>query len=289
MWERINKFTRSHSILVTLLMALLFITALTIFAALQLHIRGMDILEATADPTVLMFFTMWQIVLSVIAIWLMRKMHVFNINDFRFKKMGQGFLLGWFNIVFAIGAFFFTFMSFPENSLIAPNPVHLLTIVFHQFLGTGPFEEILVRGLILKILLLTMGHSKKGIINACLLSSAIFGVAHIVNIIHGTGIFPVVGQIIYAAFIGVFYAALFLRTKTLWVPILLHGLTNVSTQIFNAIVSPDIMQSQPDPSIIDAFMPVVFALPFLLVGLILLRKVKTDDAELLMVERTKQA
>jgi len=257
-----------------------------------MHTYGMTDVTSLAVPTpsFLTLFTFGQVVLSAIIIFLMKKMQVFKISDFQFRNIGKGCLLGWFNFIFAVGAFSLTFFALPENSLITPSPFALIVTVLHPFLGTGVFEEVLVRGLILKILLLTMGDTKRGIIKACLISSAIFGVVHIVNVIVVGEFLPVIAQVIYATFIGVFYAALFLRTKTLWIPILLHGLTNVSTQIFNVLLSPDVlqdlMQNQTDQSVIDAFMPVVFSIPFLIVGLILLRKVKAEDVEYIMPERT---
>jgi len=291
MWEKTNRLARSYSIFTTFIIGALFILALMGFAVLLMLAYGMTdaMIDAVTDPSFLALFTLGQIVLSVIIIYLMKKMQVFKVSDFKFNNIGKGFLLGWFNLVFAVGAFSLTFFALPENSLIMPSPFALITTILHPFLGTGVFEEVLVRGLILKILLLTMGHTKRGTLKACLISSAIFGVVHIVNVIVVGEFLPVIAQVIYATFIGVFYAVLFLRTKTLWIPILLHGLTNVSTGIFNVLLSPDVlqdfMQNQADPSIIDAFMPVVFSIPFLIVGLILLRKVKAEDVEYIMPER----
>jgi membrane protease YdiL (CAAX protease family) len=293
MWKKINRLARSHPIIATFLISSLFILVLLGFSVLLILAYGMTdaMIDAVTDSSFLALFTLGQIALSSIVIYLMKKMQVFEFSDFKFRNIGKGLLIGWFNIAFAVGAFSLTLFSLPENSLIMPNPFALIVTVLHPFLGTGIFEEVLVRGLILKILLLTMGHTKEGIIKACLISSAIFGGVHIGNIIVVGEFLPVIAQVIYATFIGVFYAALFLRTKTLWVPILLHGLTNVSNQIFNVILSPDVlqdlMQSQTDPSMIDAFMPVVFTIPFLIVGLILLRKVKTEDIEHIMPEHTE--
>jgi membrane protease YdiL (CAAX protease family) len=258
--------------------------ALTGFGVLLFYVFGMigEMDNAVANPTFLLPFTLWQIVLSVIAVFLMKKMQVYNINDFKIKDIAKGFLLGWFNFVWCIFAFLFILMSLPENSIIMPSPPALLITILHPFIGTGMFEEILIRGLILKLLLLAMGHTKKGIINACLISSAIFGILHIMNIVIVGDLLPVIAQVIWATFFGVFYAALFLRTKTLWIPILLHGLTNVSTQIFNVIVSPDISQNQTASGIANALTNVALALPFLIVGLILLRKVKVEDVECVM-------
>ncbi|MCL2719022.1 MAG: CPBP family intramembrane metalloprotease [Lachnospiraceae bacterium] len=223
----------------------------------------------------LILFTAWQIVLTCVAVFLMRKLHIFDISDFKFKNIGKGFLLGWLFIVLSVILFFLNFTQLPEDSLIKPNLLNLLIVVLHPFIGTGLLEEVLARGLILKILLKKMGYSKKGIINACIISSAIFGIIHIVNITH-SDFLSVASQIIYATALGLLFAALYLRIKTLIVPILLHGFVNLSGQIFNAIaLQPD---TQPESDILAVIInTLLVSIPFIIVGFILLKKVKPDE------------
>ena len=160
--------------------------------------------------------------------------------------------------------------------MVSPRPLTLLIVVLHPLIGTAVLEEVLVRGLLLKLLLTKMGGTQKGIVNACLIASLIFGLAHIVNLTH-MGVASVIPQIMYATAIGLFFAALYLRTKRLWVPILLHGLFNLATQIFDAITLPSAIQSQSDTNLIGAIIGAcVVAFPFLLAGGILLRKVEPD-------------
>jgi len=280
MWEKINKFVHSQTVIATFLLSAFFMCALTLF-----FLSTRDI----TFPYSIAFFTMGQLVLSAAVIWLMRKMQVFDVNDFKFKNMGKGFLLGWFGIVFAMVAFYSAYSQLPEKTFIVPNPLHLSIVVLHPFVGTGILEEVLIRGLILKLLLTKMGHTKKGIINACLISSALFGIVHIVNIIQVGSIWPVISQIIYATAGGFFFAALFLRTKTLMITILLHGIINLSSQIFGAIVPYDIyvLLTQP-PSEINIpeiiINTLLISIPLLVVGFVLLRKVKPDETEAVFVE-----
>lgn len=272
MWKRISNIVRSHVVVSTVLLSALFISLLGLLGLLLMdlpHTSGMAL------------FTLGQLVLSLAAIWLMRKLQVFDRSDFKLRNMGRGFLLGWFNSVFVVIAFLTVFTQLPANSLVAPQPLDLLVVVLHPFLGTGLFEEVLVRGLVLKLLLLKMGHTKQGIINACIISSVIFGALHMLNLIH-TDVLPVMSQMIYATAIGVFYAALFLRTKTLLIPILFHGMVNLSTQIFYAIVSYDVqqefLQAQNDGGIAAILTnTLVITIPFFSAGLILLRKVKSEE------------
>ncbi|MDR2558913.1 MAG: hypothetical protein LBC86_05135 [Oscillospiraceae bacterium] len=114
------------------------------------------------QPTIgLTLFTTWQIVLTCIVVFLMWKLQVFNIGDFKFKNMGKGFLLGWLFIVLSVILFLLNLMQLPEDSIIKPNPLYLLIVILHPFIGTGLFEEVLVRGLLLKLLLKKMGHTKR--------------------------------------------------------------------------------------------------------------------------------
>ena len=160
-------------------------------------------------------------------------------------------MLGWIVIVLSLAAFIIGITQLPLDSFVRPNISRLAVVVLHPFIGTGLFEEVLFRGLILKLLLVKMGHTKKGIINAIIISSVIFGLLHIINSIAGTlEIATNIEQIVATTGFGFLYAVLYLRTKNLWVPILLHGFVNLfGGQIFGAIVSYEVMlelsQNQP--------------------------------------------
>jgi CAAX amino terminal protease family. len=113
---------------------------------------------------------------------------------------------------------------------------------------------------------------------ACVISSMIFGFLHIVNIFAGDPVLATLSQIVDATAIGLFFAVVFLRTKKLWIPILLHGLLNLSVQIFDAIVSPDLLfQSSTPQTEVDIIGLIIYTLfitlPMLTAALVLLRKV----------------
>lgn len=276
MWEKIKKFVCKHVILSVFILSAFFITAISLF--------GMSLLRIT-PPYEKAIYTVGQLVLTVIIIWLMRKLQVFNINDFKFRHMGNLFLLAWVGIVDAVITFFINFTQIPENGLIAPNPLHLLIVILHPLIGTALFEEVLYRGLVLKLLLAKMGYSKKGIIGSCIISSVLFGIGHVSNIIaFGGDILPFVSQIIYCIAWGIFFAALFLRTKTLWIPIIIHALSNLSVQIFGVIISPAILlqsaEAQGNTDILGFIvLTLIKTLPALIAGLVLLRKAKPENKE----------
>jgi len=270
MLGKIRGFTHFYATLSALLLSAVFMTIVTVFGSFLIDL---------APAVRLALFTVGQLILTAIAIWIMRKLEVFDINDFKFKGMGKGLLLAWFGIVYVIISFFIARAQIPDNSFIVPAFFYLLIVVVHPFIGTGLYEEVLFRGLVLKLMLKKTGFTKRGVVYACVISSVFFGLVHISNIIAGAPVLPTVTQIIHASATGFFFAVIYLRTRKLLITILFHGLLNLSVQIFNAIVSPEVLMQnaeiQAEPDIISFIANTAFiALPVLIAGLILLRKVK---------------
>jgi len=75
MWERVSNFVHSKTVLSVLLLSIIFTLVVTILGVILL---GLTL------PLKLVFFTIGQLILAIIAIWLMRKLEVFDDNDFRF-------------------------------------------------------------------------------------------------------------------------------------------------------------------------------------------------------------
>jgi len=282
MWERINKFVHMHTILSVCIVCVIFYA---ILLALYFPLENM-----TASGGMTVRTLVW-LLLSAIIVWLMRKIQVFSINDFSFGYMGKRKFLAFSGIAFATIGLLFTFTQLPEYRFIAPNPLDFFIAASSQLVGVGIYEEVLFRGLLLKLLLKKMGQSKRGIINACLISSAVFGITHISNIISVVRyaeqlsvsvVLPIISQVIFTSAFGVLAVALFLRSGTLWVPILLHGIGNLAVQIFVALVSRDwILQFVETPIkmsfpefVLSMLLPTI---PFLVAGLLLLRKVKPNE------------
>lgn len=63
-------------------------------------------------------------------------------------------------------------------------------------------------------------------------SSLIFGMVHIVNLLsNNTLVIATSVQIIYATFAGIFFAVLYLKTKNIWLIALLHGVTDIISDV----------------------------------------------------------
>ncbi|MGL4605842.1 MAG: CPBP family intramembrane glutamic endopeptidase [Eubacteriaceae bacterium] len=97
-------------------------------------------------------------------------------------------------------------------------------------LFVGVFEESLFRGILFDSLLLRLGETRKGIIQAAILSSFIFGFSHVYldffkgNAITVNFVLLALLKTVETGMFGFFLAALYLKTESIWGISLIHGL-----------------------------------------------------------------
>lgn len=100
-----------------------------------------------------------------------------------------------------------------------------LAILLVGYALTGFAEEAFVRGVLLRVL------APRGVLAAVLISSALFGAMHLSNLVFRGNPALVGAQAFGAACFGVGYAALRLRTNTIWPLLVLHMLTDLFGRI----------------------------------------------------------
>ncbi len=107
-------------------------------------------------------------------------------------------------------------------------------------LGVGIVEEVIFRGVFFNAFFKFFGDTKKGFILSLILSSAMFGLIHILNLInHPELLFATISQVVYAIFIGSLFCVIYYRTKNLWPGIILHALIDFSDDVFNALAKAE--------------------------------------------------
>lgn len=92
-------------------------------------------------------------------------------------------------------------------------------------LAVAAYEELAFRG----VLLLTMCKgktAKKDIFSAVIASSAVFAIFHLLNLIDGAGLVPVIMQIGYSFLIGGMCSAVLIVCKSIYPCIVLHAVFN---------------------------------------------------------------
>ena len=141
---------------------------------------------------------------------------------------------------------------------------HMIGTALIIALGAGFFEEYFFRGLFLKLAFQDGIRSSKQVLGVVLLSALSFGLAHLGNLTHQP-LNATLFQVYYATAIGIFYAAIYLRTCSLWWTIVLHFLID-----FASVLHSQSTQAAPATSIWHF----IFWLPLIAIGLFLIRPKK---------------
>ena len=107
----------------------------------------------------------------------------------------------------------------------------LLETILYVFtmLLVGFLEEVIFRGLLFNAI------KKSNVTVAIIVSSVTFGIGHIINLINGSGaeLIPNILQIIYATAVGFAFVMIYLKSNSLWVCIISHGLFNALSAFSN--------------------------------------------------------
>lgn len=106
------------------------------------------------------------------------------------------------------------------------EPVYTIHIFVIECFSTGFFEEIVFRGILLLLLIQKLPKTKKGMYLAIFISSTIFGLFHLVNIFEGIGFTDILLQVGYSFLMGLMWAVVYLKTKNIWMSIILHSAYN---------------------------------------------------------------
>lgn len=112
-------------------------------------------------------------------------------------------------------------------SVVAVNPVSFIIIPFALMFTVAVIEEILIRGIVFRIV-----EEKLGSYNSIIISGLIFGGLHLLNP-HTTFL-----SLLCITTAGFLLAAAFIYSRSLWLPIALHFAWNFTQSgIFGAITS----------------------------------------------------
>ena len=209
----------------------------------------------------------------------------FQIPFYFFDK--KGFLKLYFYIPVLLYFFIFSgfFRNYPliDAGFFAKTVNWLYTL---EELLSAAFEEILFRGFVFGIMLLSLFNQEKGVLKAVIVSSFLFGMTHIMNLktFEGNTIGNVLNQI-YATFcIGIMWTCVYYKSRSLIVLIIIHfasiffaGLEPLLTDVVEQINdNTKAAQSTLNMIISSVFKMIIFGLPAVL-GLFILSIPSPDD------------
>ena len=195
------------------------------------------------------------------------------------RKRGCGFFNGLLVGMYPLALLAYTLYTkilfgLPEDGTLLPL-WRILSFLANMML-VGIAEEFLFRGVIAETLLEHFGTSRGGIWKACLLSGLLFGCAHLTNLLSSAPL-GVLMQCIFAASLGVLYAAIYFRTGNLWVTVFLHGGTDIISMLVGGLYGTESVAESV--SSYDASM-LLSVLVYLIPAAILLRKKKIGEVKL---------
>ncbi len=112
--------------------------------------------------------------------------------------------------------------SFAGNWGHSRNPPWAIAWFVVYMASIGVLEETTFRGVIAETLLFNFGTDGRAVWKAALLSSLMFGLVHLQNMMAADAASTVL-QVIFAFCFGMLLVSVYFRTGNLWIPILLHA------------------------------------------------------------------
>lgn len=211
---------------------------------------------------------------AAVAVWLLARTGRAGL----LRRRGCGFLNGL--LVGMYPLFFIGYTAFgalvyhrPDQPLL-PLP-RILSFMLNMML-VGVAEEFVFRGVIAQTLLEHYGTSRAGVWKACIVSGLLFGAAHLTNLF-GSAAFGVLMQCVFAASLGVLFAAIYFRTGNLWVTVFLHGAMDITSMLIGGLYGTTTLAESV--SGYDATMLFSVAI-YLIPTVFLLRKKKLPEVQL---------
>ncbi len=269
--KKLAHFFKQHVVIFSILTILVTMAVMLFFNNLVFKIDPNDIESVNGLPGIFCQIA------AILAIPLVAYKFV-PISEilFRNKNFGRAMLLGWFIILLTA---MFTVsnildMRSPEFRLRHLGVMPIVYAVFQSFL-IGTYEELLLRGVILNTMIGKYGTTKKGVYKAVIFSALLFGAAHMLNLLKTPNMpVTILIQVVYASFFGVYFGAIYLRSKNIWAVIFLHSILDLSEILFEVLIQPIAAEEiTKDITLLDGLPFIAMMLPALILGLTYLRKV----------------
>ena len=136
----------------------------------------------------------------------------------------------WSSMLCSLPAFMIAINNFPFSQVIKGNARltdgwGAVALLFLECMCVGFFEESAFRGVVFLGLLRRDPHNRLWAFASIAISSAVFGLVHLINIFESSPV-AVLMQIGYSALIGAMCAVILMKTANLWLCVVIHGLFN---------------------------------------------------------------
>ena len=133
-------------------------------------------------------------------------------------------------LLWALPCFMVALINFPVNALISGKAevvrTDLLGLYALYVISVALLEEFIFRGVLLIIVSDLMRGKRYQYLLTALICSAVFSLFHLTNLFEGMGIGDVLLQCLYTFLIGGMLVITMLKTRSIWLCVLIHALFN---------------------------------------------------------------
>lgn len=263
--KKIENFVEKHVIIFSIL---LFVVTMPV---------AWGILYPICIPKGLLFYNAVKYTASaVVAMLFMKLFWKKNVFTFENKGFFKGlFTFGLLGVLGAIGAFFVS------GNVVDMKPAFftILTCVWMNF-AIALSEEIIFRGIMLRTMLNVWKDKEKFLLISMLVCNVIFGFRHLLNLILlPNAVLLTYAQVVFTFMAGTYLCAVYLRTKNIWVCIVIHFMEDFGTSVWEVFSSAAAASSNQDGSIWNALGMVIVQLPYMIFAILMLRDKKWNAKE----------
>ena len=270
----LKQLRTTHPILFGLLVEVLFFGTLflsDLIFSVVLLVSGVDLTGLDSY----LYSGLQELLGTLVVLLVLKRTGRIGLLRWRGSGFFNGLLVGMYPLVM-IGYSIFGALMFgrPADAELLP-PVRILTFLLSMMM-VGVAEELTFRAIVAQTLLEHYGTSRGGVWKACLVSGALFGAAHLTNLMSSEP-FGVLMQCLFAGALGSLFAAIYFRTGNIWVTVFLHGMMDIASMLIGGLYGTVTMAESV--SGYDATMLLSVAV-YLLPMLFLLRKKKLPEVQL---------
>ena len=211
------------------------------------------------------------LIMVIITIYIFKNSYVFSQKkEGFFKTLLIGFPLTMLSIIY---------LSSSIKEAFKADTYTLISLILYA-ITIGLTEELMIRGWILNEFLERYGNNKKNVILSIFFSALIFGGMHISNIwAGGQTVSETLIQILFAVEAGIFFGALYFRTRNLWAISFLHGFYDFSLILREVNLIKDCVSNETslNYNMYSLFINGLQGLILVICAIIILRKSKTYE------------
>lgn len=169
---------------------------------------------------ILLTRVIYQTVISLLLVWIS-----FITGDSLLNKLDRNFPK---QLLWALPCFLVALANFPFSALITDSVtiirVDLLALYIVYIISIAVIEELVFRGVLLFLFLDLLRFKKYRYTLTALFTSLVFSLFHLTNLFIGMDVGSVLLQVVYTFLIGGMLAVVMLKTKNIWLCMIIHAL-----------------------------------------------------------------